>query len=397
MELYLFPGLAPDETAARLNGLRENGMPCHSLYHSLFEFACKSAYTDKTVREYIVRLMLRNPPACWREDIMRPYLERDAQSVYDAFFLPDWDELCRRADMLPFPSLRGADAENGLRGEAAYRQTVELMVNSDSPEALCGYIAEFFRRYGDEDEAMYRAFVWNGKLTGVLEPDPVSFDGLCGLEYQKNTVIANTKAFASGLPANDMLLVGGGGTGKSSCVKAALNRFTHCGLRLVELRRDDLAQLPALLERLASQKLRYIVFLDDLSFENADGSYLALKNALDGQVAKRPANTLIYATSNRRRIVRETWKERDTGDDIHENDTVNEKFSLSERFGIRLYFPSLSQEEYFDIIRAGLAARGIVLTEETAKLAAAWAIENNGRSGRAAKQFTAYYLSGQPV
>lgn len=392
MDCYLFPGLGSDETLVRLNAMRDGGEPCRGLYHALFEFVCRDAYTEETVREYVVRLMLRSFPACWREGVMLPYLEQDARTVYDLFFRPDWNGLCLNAGLLPFPRLSGGESR-AVTGEAAYREALALMVNADSPETLCGYIAEFFRRYGSEDEAMYRAFSWDGELTGVPDPDPIAFEDLCGLEYQKNAVIANTEAFTGGLSANDMLLVGGSGTGKSSCVKAALNRFANCGLRLVELRRDDLTRLPALLERLSRQRLRYVVFLDDLSFENSDESYLALKNALDGQAAKRPENVLIYATSNRRRIVRESWKDRDAGDDIHENDTINEKFSLSERFGIRLYFPPLTQDEYFDIVRSALEARGAAFTEEIAKRAAAWAIENNGRSGRSAKQFACHYLS----
>lgn len=392
MEFYLFPDLASDETIVKLSGLRENGRPCHSLYPALFDFACRLACTGETVREYVVRHMLRNPPACWRADVMLPYLMQDARTVYDLFFASDWDSLCDRAGMLPFPVVRSE--KNCSAGESAYRETLELMVNAENHEVLCEHISRFFNKHRNEDEALYRAFDWDSVLTGVTEPDPISFDNLRGLEHQKNTVIANTKAFVEGLPANDILLVGGGGTGKSSCVKAALNRFAGNGLRLVEPSRGDLWQLPALLKHLSRQKLKYIVFLDDLSFENADENYLALKNVLDGQVAKRPANVLIYATSNRRRLVRETWKEREATEDIHENDTVSEKYSLSERFGIRLFFPHLTQNEYFDIVRTALEGQGMPFTEETAARAAAWAIENNGRSGRSAKQFIAAQLAG---
>lgn len=388
MKLYLFPALCDEPVVGALLALRE-GRADQRLYNGLFPFVCRWAYTEETAREYAVRTLLRNPPPYWRGDVMQPYLEKDAAELYRLFYEADWDALCGEAGLLPLPVRGGGDAP----GEKVYRDTIARLVRAESPESLYRQLCDFFTAYCGEDEAMYRAFHWDGGLHGILSPDPVSFESLRGLAYQKGVLIENTSAFVGGKPANDVLLVGGGGTGKSSCIKAAVNRFASRGLKLVEMENRDLEQLPALLKQLAELRRKYVVFIDDLSFEDTDKRYLALKSALDGSMAARPANVLIYATSNRRHLVRETWKERNIDEDIHLNDTVNEKLSLSARFGIRLFFPFLSQREYLDIVELYLQAGGAGLDEQTGREAIAWATENNGCSGRSARQFAKYYLA----
>lgn len=387
MDLYLFPHIESDPMVQWLFALREKREPGTGLFPHWIDFAMNRAYTRNTAAEYVLRLLLKNPPDCRNEALIRPYLERDAAWLYRNVFAVDWDKVCRETGLLPLPSGPGGPS----LGEVSFRETVKRLTACKSPMELCEGLLAFFRSYRDEDEAMYRAFRWDGTLNGILCPDPVTFQELDGLAPQKRALTANTRAFLAGLPANDVLLVGSGGTGKSSCVKATLNRFADEGLRLVEVLCRDLSSLPALMEALASRKKRYIVFIDDLSFVSADPGYLELKVILDGQISKRPDNVLIYATSNRRHLIRESWRDREE-EDIHQNDAVHEKISLSARFGIRLTFQVLSQAEYFRIVELLLQRQGVSFTDEIGRQAAAWATDN-GRSGRTAKQFAAHYFA----
>lgn len=390
MELYLFPELLQDPVIRQLLALQDGNCDAGELYPRLLDFVSTRAFTRHTVREYVLRALLGRSLGHWSSAAAEPYLMWDIVVLYNTFFTRDWDLLCAETGRLPLPSGQG----KGSPGESSYREFITDMVQATDAEQLSFGIHAFYRSYRDEAEAMYRAFRWNGELTGIRTPDPIGFDDLWGLEHQKEVLLTNTGAFVKGLPANDILLVGGGGTGKSSCVKAVLNHFVPQGLRLVEYAHPELSQLPALLDRLAEQQLRYIIFLDDLSFGDTGRSFLALKVALDGRLAKRPDNVLIYATSNRRRLIRESWRDRDDGD-IHENDAVNEKLSLSERFGIRLYFPYLSQQEYLQTVYKILTDADVVYTDEIGAQAVAWAGMHNGRSGRSARQFVAHYLGSQ--
>lgn len=215
-------------------------------------------------------------------------------------------------------------------------------------------IIEFYRKYGTGEFGEYRAFVWeneDGKeyLRGVESPDPVRLKDLVGYEYQKETIIDNTKQFLNGYPANNLLLYGSRGTGKSSTVKAIINEYYNEGLRLIEVDKSKLADFTKIIRVLKNKKLKFIIFVDDLVFEEGEASYSALKTILEGGVENRSNNILIYATTNRKHLVKETFTER-SGDDVHANDSIEEKLSLSDRFGITVSFYSPDQKEYLKII-----------------------------------------------
>lgn len=389
MNLYLFSTVLSDQTVDELLLMRDgSAVNIGNIYPRLLDFCCNKAYTKHTVREYIIRLILQQLPKNLDQEIVSPYLYSDINSLYEHFYNTDWEELCEEQRLLSLPVAE----KQAVLADLNYGKWVSDMVNSQSAHELCGLISEFSRKYLNADEAMYKAFKWEGKLCGVESPDSISFDNLYGLGFQKESLIQNTKAFAQGKTANDALLIGASGSGKSSCVKAALNMFSYTDLKLVEVPKSQLIDLPFIMEHLSKMKCRYIIFIDDLSFEHTDQSYLALKIALDGQIAKRPDNVVIYATSNLRHLVKETWKDRGEGD-IHENDTLYEKHSLSERFGIRLYYQPLLQKEYLGVIKLLLEENSIQYTEQLGKEAVAWAGLNNGRSGRTAKQFVKNYLA----
>ena len=254
---------------------------------------------------------------------------------------------------------------------------------------LAGMLAEHFALYGAGVLGRYRAFRWqNGGLRAVSHPDPVRLEGLIGYEREREPLIRNTKRLLAGLPAHHALLYGLPGTGKSSTVKAVLNEYADLGLRLVELAKEDLKELPALLDALRGRGPRFILFVDDLSFEENEVEYKALKALLEGSIEEPPGNVRLYATSNRRNLIRERFSERDEADDVHARDTMQEKLSLAARFGLRITFPAPDQKRYLEIVSGLSEERGLKIpAEELKERALLWDRWHAGRSGRTARQF----------
>ena len=255
-----------------------------------------------------------------------------------------------------------------------------------------GLLADHFSRHGAGSFGRHGAFRWGeDSLRAVDEPDPVRLADLVGYERVREPLLTNTERFLAGLPAHHALLYGMPGTGKSSTVKAVMNEYTDRGLRLVEVAKEDLGSLPRVLESLRARAPRFVIFVDDLSFEENEVEYKALKALLEGSVEEPPDNVRVYATSNRRNLIRERFSERDesgVGDDVHARDTMQEKLSLSARFGLRVTFPTPDQGQYLEIV-AGLARRrGIEMPDEELKeRAILWDRWHAGRSGRTARQF----------
>jgi len=267
-----------------------------------------------------------------------------------------------------------------------YEQSLKSIVSSETPEKMMYALISHYSTFGAGKNAQYIAFRWKNGLNGVETPDDITLEELFCLNNQKEELIKNTCLFLHGLPANNVLLYGDSGSGKSSMVKALLNKYYKEGLRLVEIPKIALSELPELIDHIKNKRFKYIIFVDDLSFEKDEIGYKNLKVILEGQVEKQPQNILLYATSNRRHIITETWAERQ-GNEVHVRDTMNEKFSLSERFGIKVHFSSPNQEEYFKIIEGILAKDNIFLSDEIKTEAVKWELSHDGRSGRAASLF----------
>ena len=233
-----------------------------------------------------------------------------------------------------------------------------------------------------------------GRLVPVRYPDPQRLSELPGYEQEREKVIANTRALLAGMPANNVLLYGDAGTGKSSTVKAIANEFAADGLRLVEVKKNQLYQIPDLMDKLAANPLKFILFIDDLSFTANDDNFAALKAILEGSVGGRARNIAVYATSNRRHLIKETLSDR-TGDDIHEADTRQELMSLSARFGLTVTFQR-PEKARFEVILTELAKQhGIEMPhDELLTKAEAFAIRAGGRSPRVAKQFIEQCAAG---
>ncbi|HEX7054996.1 MAG TPA: ATP-binding protein [Burkholderiales bacterium] len=243
------------------------------------------------------------------------------------------------------------------------------------------------------------AFRWRASgrrgMAGALQPvrqvHRIRLADLRGIDKQIERVEQNTRQFLEGRPANNVLLTGARGTGKSSIVKGLLNKYARQGLRLIEVEKNDLVDLPGIVDQVAGRPERYIVFCDDLSFQGAEEGYIALKVALDGSVSTTSENMLIYATSNRRHLMPEYMAEnletRYVGDEIHPGETVEEKISLSERFGLWVTFYPFDQDEYLAIVAHWLKTLGVKDSEAAREEALQWSLQRGSRSGRVAYQF----------
>jgi uncharacterized protein len=237
------------------------------------------------------------------------------------------------------------------------------------------------------------AFRWErtgdaGRLVAVAHPHLFDLKDLIGIDDVRDEVIRNTSQFVESLPANNVLLWGERGCGKSSLVKGLLKVFAHRGLRIVELKRWDILALPQIIGLLRDAPFRFILFCDDLSFDEGEGDFRALKTLLDGDIEERPSNILIYATSNRRHLMPERMSDNSSDSEIHPEEAVGEKLALSDRFGLSLGFYEFDQDEYLAVVRGYAALRRLPVSgEELCDKALKWAGLTARRSGRSARQF----------
>jgi hypothetical protein len=230
-----------------------------------------------------------------------------------------------------------------------------------------------------------------GWLQPVRHVHRIRLSDLRGVDKQIGLVEQNTRQFLAGAPANNVLLTGARGTGKSSIVKALLNKYSAKGLRLIEVEKSDLTDLPYIVDQVAGRPERFMLFCDDLTFHGSEEGYIALKVALDGSISTTSENLLIYATSNRRHLMPEYMAENlettYVGDEIHPGETVEEKISLSERFGLWVSFYPFDQDEYLEIVGQWLKSFASLLNEKSQEEALQWALQRGSRSGRVAYQF----------
>ena len=271
----------------------------------------------------------------------------------------------------------------------------QSLAAADSPEEMLERLCAHYEQNGAGMLGLGQIFRLNadGELFPVENRRPVKLSDLIGYETQKNLLLENTLAFLAGKHANNVLLYGDAGTGKSTSIQAIANEYAPRGLRLIELYKNQFDRIPALLSRIKGRNYRFILFLDDLSFEENEVEYKHLKAVMEGGAEAAPENVLIYATSNRRHLIRETWNDRSDmqhDGDIHRSDTMEEKLSLAGRFGLQIYYPNPSFEEYHTIVRE-LAGKNPALAAyseaQLRALAATWQVRRGSRSGRTAQQF----------
>jgi predicted AAA+ superfamily ATPase len=268
----------------------------------------------------------------------------------------------------------------------------QTLSQSDNWASDIEAIAHYYYHHGTGLPAQYHALRWrNGQLIGIANPDPIQLTELTAYDIPRQALIQNTEALLDGYRALHVLLYGSRGSGKSSLVKALVNHYGDRGLRLIEVGKQDLKDLPQIVDQLRTYPQRFIIFVDDLSFEDDDDAFKALKVVLEGSVTARPRNVVVYATSNRRHLIREFHAERPRpkdADEIHAWDTLQEKLSFSDRFGLTLTFEPADQPTYLAIVHHLAQHENIQLSQDDLEYRALqWATRHNGRSGRTARQF----------
>lgn len=251
-------------------------------------------------------------------------------------------------------------------------------------------LTQFYREHGAGEFARYRAFLWeNGSLVPVADPDCPRPEDLLGYEHQRGQVEQNTRLMLAGRQANNVLLFGDGGTGKSATVKSMLYLPGMEDLRLIEVEKENLTGMPELIRSLAGRRQKFILFIDDLAFDQDDKTYSALKTILEGTLEKRPVNVAIYATSNRRHLVRQTFSDR-AGDEVDAFETISEKTALAERFGLRIPYLTMNKTDYLALVDHLAAQAGLdIPVDRLHAQAMTWEIRHAGRTPRVARQFVA--------
>lgn len=318
------------------------------------------------------------------------------------------------------------DITAGIWPGSYIKELADNLAGTEDPESFTKVLMGHYQKYGVGIYGLYRAFRVDDAVSGtsggsfgrsngmgygqsscadpairlvpVTDSRNVSFDDLIGYEEQKEKLKANTEAFVSGRIANNVLLYGDSGTGKSTSVHALMNEYYDRGLRLVELSKQHRHLLPQVLSMIKKRNYRFIIFLDDLSFEENESDYKELKAMLEGALETRSDRVLIYATSNRRHLIKETWTDRNDMEyqnDLHHSDTMEEKLSLASRFGVTIYYSKPDQNDYFNIVHELTAREGLDIDEhELEDLARKWELRHGGRTGRAASQLVTW-LQGQ--
>lgn len=379
MDLFIFHKILEDKTIQAM--LEKDNV---TLLRGMVEFSEREGVTDDSLKEYVASKLAND------ENVLSE-LVRSGKNI--------GDDLCRCA-MLDIENIYGrlfnakikyTHSGNEPGFYEGYTESVRKMTQSADAQQLLERLVKHYSVLGTGLLAKYIAFRFDGELKGIANADKTTFDEIVGMDHQKKVLIDNTRAFVEGKFANNVLLFGDRGTGKSSSVKALLNMFASDGLRVIELPKSAITKIPELTKRLEESPHKYILFLDDLTFERHDTEYRALKIAMEGQLQANANNVLVYATSNRRHLIRETWADRDGGE-VHVNDNKQEMLSLAERFGISLFFPAPDSKQYIEIVRILLERHGIELTDEIKKEAVRWEMNYGGKSGRCAKQFVSDFL-----
>ena len=379
MDLFIFDGIKDDPI---VNAILEKDNA--TLLRGIVRFAETEGVTEDSLREYIATLLAND------ENVLS-MLARGQKRIGDDLYRLAMLDIETVFTRLFDTKIKYKPSGNSTGYYVGYTESIRKITSSNTPNELLENLLSHYSSLGNGLLSKYIAFRYDGELKGIENSDKADFDDIVGMEHQKKVLIDNTKAYLEGKFANNVLLFGDRGTGKSTSVKALLNMFAKNGLRVIELPKSAITKIPDLTKQLEDSPHKYILFLDDLTFERHDTEYRALKIAMEGQLQANAGNVLVYATSNRRHLIRETWADRDGGE-VHVNDNKQEMLSLAERFGISLFFPAPDSKQYIEIVRVLLERNGIEMTEEIKKEAVRWEMNYGGKSGRCAKQFVADFL-----
>ncbi len=403
-QLLIYRNILQDELVQKLYCAISTGEwneSCYEISSELINQAERLGLSGNLVKSYLVYLIARD------ENIFSMTAEKNGEQIGKSLYQAALNDIIVlksfiKSNWTPLGEIVADFTPTRLMDNQHFKALLDYFVDagdSHTPSQIVDRLIAHYVQQGCGEMAGYTAFRWNEQkgVAGVDHHDPIKLDDIIGYSRQKAVLIKNTAAFIAGMPANNVLLVGDRGTGKSSSIKALVNHFTSHGLRLVEVAKHELKHLPAIMNILRNKGKKFIIFLDDLSFEEFEVEYKYLKSIMEGGIESKPDNVLIYATSNRRHLIRETWDDRSGGsEEIHRFDTINEKISLSDRFGITLTYVSPTQDEYLQIVEE-LAKRNniLLLPEQLKSQALQWEMAHSGRSGRMAKQLIAHLRAGQ--
>lgn len=385
--------------------------------HNLMDLATQYGFDHNLWHNYLAYLLAttENPFTLVSEKVgsvegtVNEFASNDFDIFYQLFHY-DFSEMEKQLGLTCFTLIQ--NYKSVAKKEQFYNKNVSIRVQELSlaieaakqPADVYGVIMDFYEHYGVGQFGMNKAFrlsVKNDelKIVPIIATSDVLLDDLVGYEYQKQELTKNTEAFLQGKPANNVLLYGEAGTGKSTSIKALLNLYYEQGLRIIEVYKSEFKYLPEIISIIKSRNYRFIIYMDDLSFESAETEYKYLKAVIEGDLEVKPDNVLIYATSNRRHLIRETFSDRTeiNEDDVHRNDTMAERLSLAARFGINIGYFKPERQEFFNIVRELAHRQGNlqISDEELIRQADVWTRRHGDMSGRTAQQYVNYVLSSR--
>lgn len=384
----------------------------YSCIHRLAEFAEIYGFSGNIWHCYLAWLLVNNENmfshACEIRGAARGSIRSLALhdfEIFMEFFALDFDRLEEALSIKAFSFLRHYEneRENGRIYSSSVRKRIgslgQRLGTVADADLFLDEVAEFYREFGVGKFGLHKAFRVTREdgrvlIVPIFQTAHVCLDDLVGYENAKKKLIDNTEAFVAGRKANNCLLFGDAGTGKSSSIKGILNKYYDRGLRIIEIYRHQFQDLNDVIAQIKNRNYRFIIYMDDLSFEDFETEYKYLKAVIEGGLEQKPENVLIYATSNRRHLVREKFSDKeDRDDDLHTSETVQEKLSLVYRFGLRIYFGSPGKKEFQNIVRVLAKRSGLSMPEEELLLLAnQWELHYGGLSGRTARQFVDHLL-----
>lgn len=382
--------------------------------HKLLELAGNHGFYGNLWHCYLANLLVNNENAYSRACEVKGEVEGSINDavlhdivIIKEFFDYDFKNIIDELNISGFEIIENyipTDSESKVYNTRICQRICELakdFTKDNSPKEMKDTLTEFYKDYGVGKFGLHKAFrieyneETGTEITPILNIAHVKLDDLVGYEIPKKKLTENTDAFVKGKKANNCLLYGDAGTGKSSSIKAIANEYYGEGLRIIEVYKHQFQYLNDVISQIKNRNYKFIIYMDDLSFEDFEIEYKYLKAVIEGGLEKKPKNVLIYATSNRRHLVRERFSDKeDRDDDLHTNDTVQEKLSLSSRFGVSIYFESPSKKEFNEIVKALAKRNDINMTEDELVLEAnKWELSHGGLSGRTAQQFIDHLLS----
>lgn len=381
----------------------------------ILEVATDYGFNDNLWHNYLTYLLItdENPFSITCEKIgasdgsVNHFAKNDFKQ-FQALFDYDFSEMENKLGIDCFCQLENYQAIG--KPELMYNKNVSEKVRSLSKRLeaakdeneFFAYVTEFYKDYGVGMFGLNKAFRITDetpfRFKAINNMDKVTLDDLVGYEIQKKKLIDNTEAFVEGRKANNCLLFGDSGTGKSTSIKAIVNQYYDRGLRMIEIYKHQFKDLSNVIATIKNRNYKFIIYMDDLSFEDFEVEYKFLKAVIEGGVETKPENILIYATSNRRHLIKESWSDRSdvkVQNGMHQSDTIEEKLSLVNRFGVTINYSKPTQKEYFDIAVELCKRAGVMMTDDEIKAEAnKWELSHGGISGRTAQQF-ANYLAGK--